>query len=132
MRTEARGPSAVLITSTPAAVSIFAASTAGAGSSPSGGLTSTETTNFPAAIFCASLLRSSMGTRRERWTGSISMTRAWAVSTRFQPLPPPIIRTAPRMLWMWFGVVPQQPPTARIPAFSMRRPNTPKYSGLPT
>ena len=62
MRACARAPSAMLTTSTPPSLSIFAAAIARDGSSPTGGFTSTDTTKRLRAIFAARLLRWSNGT----------------------------------------------------------------------
>ena len=72
MRAMARGPSATLTMSTPLARSIFAPSSAFEGSRPGAGLTSTETTNLPAAIFAAKALRSASGVGASTGTTSVA------------------------------------------------------------
>ncbi len=127
MRAIARGASATLTMSTPLSRSILAPSRAREGSRPGAGLTSTDTTNFPAATLAAKALRSASGVGSSRgtaWAAVTVLTRV--MSARRSPSMRPdldIQRTCS-------GVVPQQPPIMVAPSWIVRRAKTSKYSGV--
>ena len=139
----ARAPSAMLTTSTPPSMSIRAAAMARAGSRPTGGFTSTETTKRRAdsggegALLLGGTGWAGAGAgggsrgldpgrstqRRGARLGRASRRRRGAAA----------IRAAAAMRLTCSGVVPQQPPI-RLDADpgSCRRAKTPKYSGVET
>ena len=92
-------------------------------------MTSTETTNLPAASLAAKPLRSASG------VGARIGTASAAVMGRFRTTSvclSPSMRLDFAIQRTWSGVVPQQPPTMVAPSLSMRRANTPKCSGVAT
>ena len=127
MRAIARGASATFTMSTPLSKSIFAPARALDGSRPGAGLTSTETTNLPAATFAAKSLRSASGVGSRTGTAcEVALALVRPTSARRSPSMRPdfaIHRTCS-------GVVPQQPPIIVAPIWMVRRAKTSRYSGV--
>ena len=128
IRACARAPSAMLMTSMPPLISILAAATAFAGSSPMGGLTSTEVTNFFCASFAASRLfaEKAVGSMNGA-TGPGAADHPTAETSPRSSLvgastsAPPTILAAAAIRFTCSGVVPQQPPTRCTPSLKRRR-----------
>ena len=130
IRAVARGPSAMLMMSTPLATSSRTLPMTASGSVPVGEVSSTDTANSPAASRAPSRLRFAIGTTAGR--GPVAGFCGCALSSRGGASLAPIIRTAPSMARTCAGVVPQQPPTRVTPDLSIRRAKTPKCSGFAT
>jgi hypothetical protein len=88
-----------------------------------GGTISTVVMKRPAASFAARRERSASG------TGSIGWADAGAAATAVECRGETLC-TKPAIALMCSGVVPQQPPTNRAPASTMRLAYVPMYSGL--
>ncbi|OQA06973.1 MAG: hypothetical protein BWY66_01597 [bacterium ADurb.Bin374] len=125
MRADARGPSGILIASTPASFSCRARSTVFSGSQPFGGVSSALTTNRFWAIFWANFDFASMGTALISGS-SLSAVLAWAGAVTILRWGGSRALTALRTHRMCSGVVPQQPPMKRTPTWMNRFAYSPK------
>ena len=141
IRLWARGPSGTLTASTPAARSARACSIIAAGSGPRGGTISTVRTKAPAASRAPSPDRSARGAGAAPLAGAPTAAGAAAEggvhaaaspaagvavpATRVDATIPgartAALRTKPAIARTCSGVVPQQPPTIRAPASTIRR-----------
>src|SRR5512139_2558878 len=122
-RALARGPSGMLIASTPAAAHWRALASSDVMSLDFGGTSSTDVTFSPARSFAA---------RRDLFSGGTAYTsascrmRGFTSTWRFTP---ERVFTARAIVRMWAGVVPQQPPTPRTPSSMYFFAYSVKYSG---
>jgi hypothetical protein len=124
MRALARGPSGMLIASTPASANFLTLESIPERSLERGGGISTLVIFSPASILRASFDFFSGGTT---WTRMPCCAIGRTSTCRFTPLSDLIARPATRM---WDGLVPQQPPTPRTPSSMYFFAYSVKYSGL--
>ena len=123
MRAEARGESGTLMACTPSCASSCAPSISLAQSMPRGGTISTSVMNLPCSTSapirerCAQWSRWRL--RAQTAVAPLPATRACASMARI----------AERIARIWFGVVPQQPPTICAPAAIALRAKLAMYSG---